>query len=209
MCGDISGDIAAPAVVSTSAMMTREETLALFRQSEALLEGHFQLTSGLHSPNYFQCAKVLQYPENASRLCGEIAAHFRAQRIDGVISPALGGIVVGQEVGRQLGVRTMFAEREDGVMQLRRGFEIASGERILVCEDVITTGGSVYEVIANLNERGGVLAGVGSIVDRSGGKVDLQNFFPIMRMEVVTYKPENCPLCKRGLPVDKPGSRGI
>jgi len=187
--------------------MTTEEILRLFRESHALLEGHFQLTSGLHSPNYFQCAKVLQYPDKAERLCAEIASHVRGTTIDGVIAPALGGIVVGQEVARQLKVRSMFAERSNGAMQLRRGFAIAKGERILVCEDVITTGGSVREVLGIIDAAGGVVAGVASIVDRSGGSVTLPEFFPILRLEVVAYQPDACPLCRRGIPVEKPGSR--
>lgn len=187
--------------------MNAAEILSLFRESKALLEGHFQLTSGLHSPNYFQCAKVLQFPKNSERLCNMIAAHFRNERIDAVISPALGGIVVGQEVGRQLGVRTMFTERKDGIMQLRRGFEVVAGENVLVCEDVITTGGSVREVIDIVEKRKGNLVGVASIVDRSGGTVQLPKFYPTMRLEVVTYSPETCPLCRDGIPIDKPGSR--
>jgi len=187
--------------------MTTEEILRLFRESHALLEGHFQLTSGLHSPNYFQCAKVLQYPDKAERLCAEIAAHVRGTTIDAVIAPALGGIVVGQEVARQLKVRSMFAERSNGLMQLRRGFAIAKGERILVCEDVITTGGSVREVLGIVDAAGGVVAGVASIVDRSGGSVTLPEFFPILRLEVVAYQPGACPLCRQGIPVEKPGSR--
>ena len=187
--------------------MTTEEILFLFKQSHALLEGHFQLTSGLHSPNYFQCAKVLQYPHHTERLCAEIVGRYRESRIDVVIAPALGGIVVGQEVGRQLGVRTMFTERKDGEMQLRRGFDIATGERVLVCEDVITTGGSVREVIDIVKQRGGVIAGVASIVDRSGGRATLPTFFATMTMEVVTYAPDDCPLCRDGVPMDKPGSR--
>ena len=189
--------------------MTPEEIVQLFRESHALLEGHFQLTSGLHSPNYFQCAKVLQYPDKAERLCAEIAAHVRGRRIDAVIAPALGGIVVGQEVARQLRVRSMFAERSNGVMQLRRGFAIAKGEHILVCEDVITTGGSVREVIGIVEAAGGVVAGVASIVDRSGGSVTLPEFFPILRLEVVAYEPRECPLCRKGIPVEKPGSRMV
>jgi len=188
-------------------MMTNEEILSLFKQSKALLDGHFQLTSGLHSPQYFQCAKVLQYPEFATKLCGEIAAAFRDKPIDVVIAPALGGIVVGQEVGRQLNVRTMFTERKDIEMQLRRGFEIADGERVLVCEDVVTTGGSVREVIDIVNRQGGILVGVGAIVDRSGGNIEFPNFFATLTMQVVTYKPDECTLCKQGIPVDKPGSR--
>lgn len=129
-----------------------------------------------------------------------------------VVSPALGGIVVGQEVGRQLNVRTMFTERKDGSMQLRRGFEISQGERVLVCEDVVTTGGSVTEVIRIVKASGGRVAGVGYIVDRSGGKVkfgvDADGMqFSLLQMDVVSYKPEECPLCKKGIPVDTPGSR--
>ncbi len=193
--------------------MNKEQVLSIFKQTGALLEGHFQLTSGLHSPQYFQCAKVLQYPTHTELLCGEIASLFKQRKVDVVIAPALGGIVVGQEVGRQLCARTMFAERKDGVMQLRRGFKINKGERVLVCEDVVTTGGSVFEVINIVKEQGGRVAGVGSIVDRSGGKVkfdveDGGSQFATLSMDVVTYKSEECPLCKKGVPVVKPGSRG-
>lgn len=188
--------------------MTREEVLAIFQKTEALLEGHFQLTSGLHSPQYFQCAKVLQYPGYATLLCADIASHFRGTPIDVVIAPAIGGIVVAQEVGRQLNLRTMFTERKEGSMQLRRGFRITKGERVLVCEDVITTGGSVQEVIDIVTRDGGTCIGVAAIVDRSGGTVRLPNFYPVMTMSVVTYQPADCPLCRQGRPVDKPGSRG-
>ncbi len=174
-----------------------------------MLEGHFRLTSGLHSPHYFQCAKVLQYPAKAELLCREIASAFRDARIDAVIAPALGGIVVGQEVARQLGVRSMFAERKEGRMMLRRGFEISRGERILVCEDVITTGGSVGEVIELVRQAGGEVAGVGAIVDRSGGSVRFPGLFATMTMNVVTYPPETCPLCASGVPVEQPGSRNM
>ncbi len=187
--------------------MSRDEILALFRSTEALLEGHFQLTSGLHSPNYFQCAKVLQYPANAEKLCGEIAGHFRGQAVDVVIAPALGGIVVGQEVGRQLNARTLFAERKERVLQLRRGFAIKHQERVLVCEDVITTGGSVKEVIDIVGDHGGTVVGIGAIVDRSGGTSGLSGLFATVTLDVVTYRPSACPLCQKGVPVDKPGSR--
>ncbi len=192
--------------------MTKNQVLEIFKTTGALLEGHFQLTSGLHSRQYFQCAKVLQYPEHASALCGEVAARFKENRIDAVIAPALGGIVVGQEVGRQLGVRTMFTERKDGAMQLRRGFAITPGERLLVCEDVVTTGGSVFEVINIVKSLGGIIAGVGYIVDRSGGKVKFEaeaGQFATLQMDVVTYQPEACPLCHEGLPAVKPGSRPV
>ncbi len=190
--------------------MNKEHVLSLFMQTGALLEGHFQLTSGLHSNQYFQCAKVLQYPQHTELLCGEIASHFKDKKIDVVIAPAMGGIVVGQEVGRQLGVRTLFTERKEGVMLLRRGFEIREGERILVCEDVVTTGGSVFEVINIVKQRGGRVVGVGYIVDRSGGKVRFDaedSQIATLHMDVVTYKPEECPLCQQNIPIDKPGSR--
>lgn len=194
-------------------MLDSNHVLSIFRETGALLEGHFQLTSGLHSPNYFQCARVLQYPQQAEQLCGVIASCFRRARIDAVVAPALGGIVVGQEVGRQLGVRSMFTERKDGVMQLRRGFEIHAGERVLVCEDVVTTGGSVNEVIAIVRALGGNVAGVGCIVDRSGGKVTFDvdeggQYVAALHMDVVTFQPHECPLCQSGVPVTKPGSRG-
>jgi len=193
--------------------MTKEQMLSTFRESGALLEGHFQLTSGLHSNQYFQCAKVLQYPRYCEMLCRGIADRFSAMKIDVVIAPALGGIVVGQEVGRQLEARTIFAERKDGVMQLRRGFEIAPGERVLACEDVITTGGSIAEVISIAKKAGGVVLGGASIVDRSNGRVKLPldaggTQYAMLQMDVVAYPPEACPLCKQGLPVTKPGSRG-
>ena len=193
--------------------MDRQQVLSIFKESGALLDGHFQLTSGLHSNQYFQCAKVLQYPKQATALCADIASRFSGSSVDVVIAPAMGGIVVGQEVGRLLGARTMFTERKEGVMQLRRGFEIREGERVLVCEDVVTTGGSVFEVIKVVNGFGGAVVGVGFIVDRSGGrvkfemeKVGMQH--SVLQMDVVTYKPETCPLCKQGLAVEKPGSRG-
>jgi orotate phosphoribosyltransferase len=192
--------------------MTSPDVLSIFKETGALLEGHFQLTSGLHSNQYFQCAKVLQHPRHCETLCTVLAADARGRAVQTVIAPALGGIVVGQEVGRQLGVRTMFTERKEGVMQLRRGFEIIPGERVLVCEDVVTTGGSVNEVIALVLEAGGVLAGVSCIVDRSGGRVTFPGFpgkhTAVLTMTAVTYEPVSCPLCANGVPVSKPGSRG-
>jgi len=190
----------------------REHILEIFHSTGALLEGHFQLTSGLHSPQYFQCAKVLQYPRYAERLCQEIVDHFRTGKLDAVVAPALGGIVVGQEVGRLIAaynpdIRTMFTERANGVMQLRRGFAINRGERILVCEDVITTGGSVGEVIRIVHDAGAKVAGVASIVDRSGGRVKFDDQFSVLHMDIVTYPPDQCPLCTKGVPVETPGSR--
>jgi orotate phosphoribosyltransferase len=197
--------------------MNKDELLSVFKISGALLDGHFQLTSGLHSPQYFQCAKVLQYPKYGTAICGMIANHFRHCNIDIVIAPAMGGIIVAQEVGRILTdisenkkppLRILFTERKDTTMLLRRGFEIFPGDRVLVCEDVVTTGGSVAEVIKIVLEHHGSVVGVGSIVDRSGGKsVFHDNFFSAISMEVITYTPDSCPFCAQGIPVEKPGSR--
>jgi orotate phosphoribosyltransferase len=188
-------------------MMTQDEILSIFKQTHALLEGHFQLTSGLHSAQYFQCAQVLQYPHYAEKLCRHIAEHFRLANPTLVIAPALGGIVVAQEVGRQLNTRTIFTERQNGIMQLRRGFAIDKNDNVLVCEDVITTGGSVQEVIDIVLKSGGTVIGVGAIVDRSNGKSSLKNLFAVMTMNVLTYQPTDCPLCRQNIPVEKPGSR--
>lgn len=184
------------------------EILEIFQKSGALLEGHFHLTSGLHSPTYFQCALVLQYPEYNQFLAKRIVTHFKSGLIDVVISPAIGGIVVGQEVGRQLGVRTIFAERKDGKMILGRGFELGSGEKVLVCEDVVTTGGSVYEVIDLVKGEGAEVKGVGIIVDRSNGSVDFYvEQYAVIQLNAETFSPETCPLCQKGIPLQKPGSR--
>ncbi len=195
--------------LTSAVKLPKEQVLDVFRETKALLEGHFQLTSGLHSPQYFQCAKVLQYPKYLHLLCGEIAKHFEYADVELVISPAIGGVVVGTEVGRVLRVRTIFAERIDGKMQLRRGFEIHPGERVLVVEDVVTTGGSVFEIVDLVKKADARLAGVGYVVDRSNGKIAFEaKHFSVLQMDVVTYKPEECPMCKEGGTAIKPGSRG-
>jgi len=189
---------------------TEVEILEIFKKTGSLFEGHFLLTSGRHSSKYFQCAKVLQYPENIEQLCSIIAVHFKDFEIDTVISPAIGGLVVGQEVARQLNKRFIFAERENKNLTLRRGFSLSEGEKVLVCEDVVTTGGSVFEVIDIVKNSNAKVAGVGFIVDRSNGKINFG--FPqicTLKMEVVSYLPEECPLCKQGLEIIKPGSRKI
>ena len=193
--------------------MEQELALKMFKESGALLEGNFLLTSGLHSNTYFQCAKVLQYPKYCEQLCGDIARQFVGMEIDAVIAPALGGIVVAQEVGRQLNARTMFTERKEGAMQLRRGFEIRPEERVLVCEDVVTTGGSVMEVIDVVRALGGRVVGAGSIVDRSDGRVTFAIEqggvqYSVLTMDVITFKPPDCPLCGAAMALVKPGSRG-
>ena len=186
--------------------------LSVFRSTGAYLSGHFRLTSGLHSPEYLQCARVLQYPDHAATMGGKLAAALQAaagpQKIQVVASPAIGGLIIGHEVARALGARFIFAERETGKMTLRRGFEVAPGEKAVVVEDVITTGGSTREVIDTLHERGADVLAAGSIIDRSGGKADLG--IPRVALEilsVVSYSPEDCPLCAQGIPVVKPGSR--
>ena len=181
-----------------------------FRRAGALLEGHFRLTSGLHSPGYLQCALVLQHPADAEA-CGEaIAARVRDLGVQTVISPAIGGIVIGQEVGRALGVRAIFAERQDGAMTLRRGFALTPGEKVLVVEDVVTTGGSTRETMAVARAAGAEVVGAAAIIDRSGGQQQLD--VPLIALATVslpTYEPAACPLCLAGQPVVKPGSRNV
>jgi len=198
--------------------MTRDELLDLYRRSGALLDGHFRLTSGLHSSGYLQCALVLQYPQHAEALGRLIADRVGDIRATVVLSPALGGVVIGQEVGRALGVRAIFAERQDGALALRRGFTLAVNDRVLVVEDVMTTGGSTRETIEVAKAAGAQVVGTASIVDRSGGpstgsgqqamRFDLP-YVSLLEIPLPTYQPEACPLCAQGLPVVKPGSRPV
>ena len=191
-------------------MLTESKVLEIFKESGAMLEGHFILTSGFHSPHYFQCAKALQYPQNNTLFAKSIADHFRDRNIDVVITPAVGGIVLGTEVGRQLGARTMFAERENDRMTLRRGFELKEGERTLVCEDVVTTGGSVKEVIELVRNTGAELCGVGFIIDRSGGNADFGcEKFALAKVDAVKFAESELPEWLKSIPVTKPGSRGL
>lgn len=192
--------------------MTTEEVLTIFEENQALLKGHFLLSSGLHSSRYLQCALVLQHPPVAEKLCAELAAKAKTDpnigQIDLVIAPALGGVFVAHEVARALGVRALFTERQEKVMTLRRGFSIQPGERCLVVEDVVTTGGSTREVMDVVAASGGVTVGAGSLIDRSGGSVDLGvPRHALAVLEVPTYKPEDCPMCKEGSTAIKPGSR--
>ena len=190
--------------------MTRDELLTLFRRSGALLEGHFRLSSGLHSPGYLQCALVLQQPRDAEALGAAIAAQTRALQPTVVLSPALGGVVIGQEVGRALDVRAIFAERQDGVLMLRRGFTIAATDRVLVIEDVLTTGKSTRETMQVAAAAGGHVVGAGAIVDRSGGAVRFDvPLASLLDIALPTYEPEKCPLCAQGIPAVKPGSRPV
>jgi orotate phosphoribosyltransferase len=188
--------------------LTERETLERYEKRGALLRGHFRLTSGLHSDLYLQSALVLQHPEDAGVLGEALAARFRDARVQAVLAPAIGGILVAHEVARALGVRALFTEREGGVMQLRRGFTLSPGERCLVVEDVITTGGSTREVVQCVQTHGGTVVGVGSLIDRSGGTAA----FTVTRVALATvtaatYPPDACPLCRTGSPAIKPGSR--
>jgi len=188
--------------------MTEKDVLKLFDKYNALLSGHFRLSSGLHSERYLQCALVLQYPDVAAKLSKALADKFRGEKIGVVIGPALGGITLAYEAARALGVRGLFTERQDGRMVLRRGFYIAKGEKVLVVEDVITTGGSTKEVIKVVKDSGGIVVGVGSIIDRSDSPIDFgTRFETLAKIKVDTYKGGECPLCKKGIPITKPGSR--
>ena len=189
-------------------MLEQKEILEIFRETKVLREGHFRLTSGNHSKKYMQCAQVLQYPNFTEKLCEDLARRFKGQEIHAVVAPAIGGIIVAYEIAKVLGVRALFTEREDGKMTFRRGFDLEEDENVLVVEDVITTGGSVYEVIDAVKERGANVCGVGVLVDRSGGNVRFGvKTEALISIEIETWEPEECPLCKEGIPIVKPGSR--
>lgn len=186
-----------------------ESVLKHFRDSEALLEGHFILSSGLHSPKYLQCARALQFPADAGVYGREIAERFLKHGIETVCSPAIGGLVIGYEVASALNVRFIWTERKEGEMVLRRGFGIREGERMLVVEDVITTGGSTRECIAAITDLGAHVVAAASIIDRSGGKADVGvPRISLVEMDVPTFDPADCPLCESGQEAVKPGSRG-
>jgi len=186
----------------------RDHLLDTFRRSGALLEGHFRLSSGLHSNGYLQCALVLQDPRTAAALAAPLAALVAGWGAQAVVSPALGGVIIGHEVARALGVRAMFAERLEGRLVLRRGFTIAPGERILVVEDVVTTGLSTRETMDTARAAGGEVVGAASLVNRSGGKADLGvPFVSLLAIDLPTWDEASCPLCAQGVPVVKPGSR--
>ena len=179
----------------------------IFEKSGAVLRGHFLLTSGLHSPVYWEKFQVLQFPYYTEQLCGMIAGHFRESGVKVVAGPTTGGIILAHEVARQMGVRSIFAEKEGQGRAFRRGFRIDPGEPVLVVDDILTTGGSIREVIAAVRERGGEVAGVGVLVDRSEKNPDFgAPLFSCIRSETITYPPESCPLCAGNVPLVKPGS---
>ncbi|MBI4335839.1 MAG: orotate phosphoribosyltransferase [Candidatus Omnitrophica bacterium] len=190
--------------------MKNRKILKIFKKTNALLKGHFKLSSGLHSEGYFQCALLLQHPKYAKMFCRSLANKFRRLRPAVVAGPAIGGIIVSYEVANALGCRSIFMERENDIMTLRRGFDIKKGERVLIVEDVITTGGSTREVMEVVRKKGGRVAGIGSIVDRSCGELDFGvEFISLIKININTYKQEECPLCKKGIQLVKPGSRKI
>ena len=188
--------------------MDKNEILRIFKSTGVMQEGHFLLTSGRHSDKYMQCAKLFQNANISEIFAKELASKF--SDVDVVVGPAVGGIILAYEVSRQLKVKNIFAERQNGEMKLRRGFEVKEGANVLVVEDVVTTGGSVKEVVTLLQTKGANVVGVGSIVDRSNGQVDFGvPYEAVLSMEVISYAPEDCPLCKKATKVTKPGSRSI
>lgn len=190
--------------------MTSDQVLDIYKKTGALLTGHFLLSSGLHSELYLQSALVLQRPEIATQLCAALAEHFTSAQIEVVIAPALGGVFVSHEMARALGVRALFAERANGELTLRRGFSIKPDERVLVVEDVITTGKSTKETIKVVQQAGGIVIAAASLVDRSDGKAELGvPYKSLVTLNVPVYSPEACPLCKTGSTPVKPGSRGL
>jgi orotate phosphoribosyltransferase len=192
--------------------MTPNEVLDRFTSLGALLEGHFRLSSGLHSPNYLQCALVLQHPAEAEALGKALGAALRVKLADvtptAVLSPALGGLIIGHEVARALGVRAVFAERVDGTLTLRRGFDLTAGDRVVIVEDVLTTGGSTRETMGVAAARGAAVVAAAAVINRSGSTspVDVP-FAALAAITPPTYQPEACPMCRQGIPVTKPGSR--
>ena len=191
-------------------MITQERIMEILKEAGVLLEGHFKLTSGRHSNKYLQCAKIFRNTKYSEELCGALAEQYKNQDVQVVIGPAMGAVQMAYEVSRPLHCENFFTERdEDGKMALRRGFAVNPGEKVLVVEDVVTTGGSVREVIDLVKAAGGVVVGVGSIVDRTGGKIDFGvPFKAVISLEVESWEPAECPLCKAGAPAPvKPGSR--
>lgn len=188
-------------------MLGNAEILGILKDCQAILEGHFLLSSGLHSPKYIQCAKLLQYPNKSALVCGTLAEKFKDLKIEVVIGPAMGGIIVAYEVAKKLGARALFTEREDSKVNLRRGFDIKEGERVLIVEDVITTGGSILEVANLVKNLKGKVVSLASLINRSSNKEFGFSIVSLLEMETVTYKKENCPLCVEGLPLIKPGSK--
>lgn len=190
--------------------MSEKEVEDLLIETSAIMEGHFLLTSGLHSPRYVEKFNVLQKPVYTEKLCRAMAEKFKDANIETVVGPVTGGILLAHETGKALGTRAIFTERENGKMTFRRGFTLHEGERVLIVEDIVTTGGSIREVIDVVKEHGGIPVAVSMLVDRSGGKATFGDVpsTALLHMDVQTYKPEECPLCKVGIPMTKRGRTG-
>ncbi|MFA6850149.1 MAG: orotate phosphoribosyltransferase [Selenomonadaceae bacterium] len=190
--------------------MTEQEVKDLFIKTNAIMEGHFLLTSGLHSPLYVEKFNVLQHPEYTAQICQALAKKFINQNIQTVVGPVTGGILLAHETGKALGTRAIFTERENGKMTFRRGFKLTPGERVLIVEDIVTTGGSIREVVNVIKENQGIPVAIGMLVDRSGGKVDFGEvpYQALLHLDVQAYKPEECPLCRAGVPMTKRGRTG-
>ena len=190
--------------------MTEEEVRKMLEETGAIMNGHFLLTSGLHSPHYVEKFNVLQHPEYTEKLCQAMAEKFKDANIETVVGPMTGGILLAHETGKALGTRAIFTERVDGHMTFRRGFSLHEGERVLIVEDIVTTGGSIREVIDVVREFGGVPVAVSMLVDRCGGKVSFGDvpYTALLHLNVEAYKPENCPLCQKGIPLTKRGRTG-
>jgi orotate phosphoribosyltransferase len=189
--------------------ITQDDVRDIFKRTGAFMEGHFLLTSGLHSPHYVEKFRVLEYPEHTATLCTGLADMYRDQGVTVVVGPMTGGIILAHEVGKQLGVRAMFTERVDGKMAFRRGFTITSEDKVLLVEDIVTTGGSIIEVRDVVSETGASIVGLAYLVDRSGGKADFGiPATALLTLDVVTYQPDSCALCAEGIPAVKPGRSG-
>jgi len=190
--------------------MTEQEVKDILLKTNAIMDGHFLLTSGLHSPHYVEKFNVLQHPAYTQQLCEAMAEKFKDSQIDTVVGPMTGGILLAHEVGKALGTRAIFTERVDGRMTFRRGFTLEQGERVLIVEDIVTTGGSIKEVIAAVKELGAIPVAVSMLVDRSGGKVSFGDVpsTALLHMQVETYNPDDCPLCRQGIPMTKRGRTG-
>ena len=190
--------------------MTEQEAKELLTETNAIMEGHFLLTSGLHSPCYVEKFNVLQHPAYTQRLCEALAEFFRDERIETVVGPMTGGILLAHETGKALGTRAIFTERVDGKMAFRRGFSLRKGERVLIVEDIVTTGGSIREVIDAVRAEGAVPVAIGMLVDRSGGRVSFEGvpYRALLHMDIETYEPGEGPLCAKGIPMTQRGRTG-
>ena len=190
--------------------MTEQDVKDILIKTQAIMEGHFLLTSGLHSPLYVEKFNVLQHPKYTEQLCQALAEKFADQNIQTVVGPVTGGILLAHETGKALGTRAIFTERENGKMTFRRGFKLEPGERVLIVEDIVTTGGSIKEVLNVIKQNGGIPVGIGMLVDRSGGRLNFDGvpYEALVHLDVKAYKPEECPLCQEGVPMTKRGRTG-